>query len=301
MSLSNNIEFDHDDENHQPNIILDDYLDLIRCSYPHCNCGKCISKKLSHNAPNYKYNKNIGSIYKDEFNWKEKLKKEENENLNRNKVLLEKSLAKNKHLTDSLVSTMKKDYNKNSKNSNSDDHLVLNKNEKKCVSEYESNMINSMKGNNINEINDKKNRPFIGRSNYDSNFPDWHFSKNGKVQSEVKPREIIPFNGKSNYKEKFIRHENNYYSERRPMFINSPSLEVKGGDTMRKESTQRENLRPIDYENFRNINQTPPRRGNSIVYGPYSKNSFLSSYERAFMYNNLSARKERSSMSNFIY
>ena len=105
-----------DQERQNENVILDDYLDLIRCSYPHCNCGKSITKKLSHISPNYKYSKNINSIYKKDYNLKEKAKKEENKDINRNIKLHENNICKSNHLKSILLTTMKKDFNKNSKN-----------------------------------------------------------------------------------------------------------------------------------------------------------------------------------------
>jgi len=289
-------------ETQNENIILDDYLELIRCSYPHCNCGKCISKKFSHNPPpNYKYDKNINSSYKKEYKWKENEKKGENENINRNIKLHETNILKNNHLKDSLISTMKKDFNKNSKN---EENLIINSstkipNKKDSISEYQNNLRNSINGNNINNCNDKDKRPFIGRSNYDSMFPNWQLSKNQMDQNEKKPRENIPFNGNSNYKEKFIRHEDIFYSNKRSPILNSDSLENKG--EMFKESTFKEDFKPINYEEFRGVNTTPKKRENWIVSGPYCKNSFLSSYEKAFMYNNLSIKKERGTINNFIY
>ena len=48
-------------------------MNLIRCSSPYCNCGKCITRKYSHNPnqPNYKYEKNIDSSNKKELKCKE--------------------------------------------------------------------------------------------------------------------------------------------------------------------------------------------------------------------------------------
>lgn len=354
-------------EKEPENVILDDYLDLIRCSYPHCSCGKCISKKYLHNSPTYKYEKDIHSMYKKQYTWKEKLKKSENENLNRNIKLHEKNIVKKGHLKDVLLSTMKKDYynnnnisnltdnknceslnnsiiqgqgtgqvqnqgfpqGKNSENNLSPENLNNNKNlqeklstknknnflmsaksnnnnninskyslispkyQKINLSEYEINQRRSFVGSNINNCNDKDLRRFIGRSNYDSNFPDWQLAKNQVKIEENKPWENIPFSGNSDYKERYVRHENNFYTDRRSPCYKISHLENKG--EMMKESTFKEKFRPINYQNYKDINDkiVPQKRASSIVSGPYCKNSFLSSYEKAFMYNNFSFSSPR--------
>jgi flagellar biosynthesis GTPase FlhF len=287
------------EQKQKPNVILDDYLDLIRCSYPYCNCGKCISKKLAHKSPNHKYN-DLGSMYKKDHNWKENEKKEENETINRNKIH-EKNTVKNNNLKDALLSEMRREKNKNTKieeKENNKNLLRENKNEK-INGQYETNLRNSQKGNNINEINDKDHRPFIGRSNYDTMFPNWKLLKNAKDEAERKPWENIPFISNSNYQEKFIRHNNDVYADKRSPIMNYASLEQKG-ESIQKEGAYKELFKPIDYQNFKEINYTPKKRGDMIVSGPYSKNSFLSSYEKAFMYNNLSVKKDRGTLGNFI-
>jgi hypothetical protein len=327
MSINKLINLDQEKQNE--NVILDDYLDLIRCSYPHCICGKCITKKLSHiSSPNYKYSKNINSIYKKDFNLKEKVKKEENEDINRNIKLHEKNTSKSNHLKHILLSTMKKDFNKNSKteenlcmnlgtygslgtigtlgnlgtfdniNTNSygncngncnnynyigyDNNIISNE-KNKSINEYKNNLLYDKGGNNIN--NYKDHLPFIGRSNYDSNFPDWQLEVNLNNRNDRKPKEHIPFKGSSDYKDKFIRHENIFYLNKRSPILNTDHLENKG--EMRSESTFKDDFKPITYQEFKDVNETPKKRQNSIIWGPYCKNSFLSSYKKAFMYNNL--------------
>ena len=62
-----------------------------------------------------------------------------------------------------------------------------------------------------------------------------------------------------------------------------------------KESISRENYRPINMLNYRkvhNLDVVQIKRPSSIIPAPYSKDSFLSSYEKAFMLNNLTAKKD---------
>lgn len=334
------IEIQEDRDNDpNSNIILDDYLNLIRCSYPHCNCGKCISKKLSHNSPNYKYAKNINSSYRKEYLWKEKQNTNTVKAVNRN---LKQNTLKNNHLKDSLISTMKKDFNKILENNNKNfentketendyniNNLNNNNNEenfntlnteltntnintmnlnynspfdkpRKHLSEYQSNLRHSLQGNNINNCNDKENRPFIGRSNYYSMFPNWQLAKNLNNFDEKKPRENIPLHGSSDYKEKYIRHEKNIYTDnlRKSPQYNIDRLANKG--EFIKESTFKDDFKPINTESFKDVNDkvVSLKQKNWIISGPYSKNSFLSSYEKAFMYNNLSGKKDKALSDN---
>jgi hypothetical protein len=81
---------------------------------------------------------------------------------------------------------------------------------------------------------------------------------------------------------------------KRSPILNTDSLENKGEMKMISESTFKDDFKPINYQEFKDVNETPKKRQNSIIWGPYCKNSFLSSYKKAFMYNNLSNSKSNS-------
>ena len=62
-----------------------------------------------------------------------------------------------------------------------------------------------------------------------------------------------------------------------------------------KESIMKEQYKPVNlqrYNKIHHMSNVQIKRPASIVPAPYSKDSFLSSYEKAFMINNLTARKE---------
>ena len=124
-------------------------------------------------------------------------------------------------------------------------------------------------------------------------FPDWQLSKKKREKEERKIFENIPFNGNSSYKENFSRFEKRYYIDRAQPIFKTDNLENKG--EILKESISRENYKPINFQNYKKVNNNGVmqiKRPSSIIPGPYCKDSFLSSYEKAFMLNNLTAKKE---------
>jgi hypothetical protein len=218
-------------ENH--NELIDEYMNLIRCSSPYCNCGKCITRKYKSNI----YNNSI----------EEKVNRVKN---SENKIRMNKINV--------IINQNNKDYQKS----------------------------------NRNQIQNPI-PPFIGRSSYELMFPNYQIPKR---ELEIKERKIlnnIPFNGNSSYKENFSRFEKRYYINRVQPFLKSDNLETKG--EILKESISRENYRPINMLNYRkvhNLDVVQVKRPSSIIPAPYSKDSFLSSYEKAFMLNNLTAKKD---------
>jgi hypothetical protein len=142
-------------------------------------------------------------------------------------------------------------------------------------------------------LNNDLNPPFIGRSSYELMYPDWQTQKIVKEKVQSNLLENVPFNGKSSYKENFNHHDKRYYIDRPAPIIKSDNLETSG--KLGKETTTKETYKPIDFKHYNDLNGSVvlvSKRPSSIVSAPYSKDSFLSSYERAFMYNNLMSKKE---------
>jgi len=152
---------------------------------------------------------------------------------------------------------------------------------------------NSNSNNNINNLEANSNNtslksPFIGRSSYEQMYPDWHSQKVIKEKVLSKVLESVPFNGRSSYQNDFHQHEMRYYVDRAAPIIKLDNLESSG--KLVNETTTNQSYKPIDYTNFNQLNRQEvnvSKRPSSIVPAPYSKDSFLSSYEKAFMYNNL--------------
>jgi hypothetical protein len=233
--------------------IIDEYMNLIRCSSPYCNCGKCITRKYK----GYQNNNNYDYL----INKKEKEEKEKDQEIN----ILKNKTGIDDNQNNSIIKVYNNDYYNDYKN-----------------------QINQNKRN-----HKKANPPFIGRSSYELMFPNWQLSFNKSDYEEKKIFNDIPFNGNSSYKENFNGFEKRYYLNRVQPIFKSDNLESKG--EIMKESISRENYRPVDFKNYKKINNyslMQIKRPTSIIPAPYSKDSFLSSYERAFMLNNLNYKKE---------
>ncbi len=348
------------------NEVVEDYLDLIRCSQPYCNCGKCIINKYSQNSPNYLYNKGLKSTYKDEYYWKKREDKKSDPP--KGKSIIQNLGLDNcfkEHLKSSFVSVMRNDYGKNLKlkedyiyknindkftdrnnknkdnnfpriisniedidfknNSKKDMYVKVNRNNNRSSTNsnniiYHRRNINENNNNNNNDktqildktlehkvndlnnnmsINDENtlkhiievnkliNPPFIGRSSYELMYPDWGCSKVEKEKLDRKLLDNIPFNGKSNYQEYYHEHDKRYYVDRASPIYKNDNLESSGKSI--HETTAKNSYKPINYEMSKELNKKViniSKRPSSIVPAPYSKDSFLSSYEKAFMYNN---------------
>lgn len=184
--------------------------------------------------------------------------------------------------------------NKNKKNSNSKNRQKINS------TIIQTNNINDPSNTSIINKNDStiiKSRPkrlippFIGRSSYELMFPDWQTKKIIKEKERANLQQSVPFNGRSSYQDNFHLHEKRYYVERLAPIIKSDNLETSGkfiGDTTTKLS-----YLPIDFSQFTSLNNgavKASKRSSSLVSAPYSRDSFLSSYERAFMYNDLKSK-----------
>ena len=130
-------------------------------------------------------------------------------------------------------------------------------------------------------------------------YRDWRTTKIFKEKERVKLQKSLPFNGQSSYQENYYPHEKRYYMERPTPFINSDNLKTSG--KFINETTTKNSYMPIDYKRFVGLNKgmvLSSRSFSSLVSAPYSRDSFLSSYQRAFMHNNLTTKSARVSLDN---
>jgi hypothetical protein len=133
------------------------------------------------------------------------------------------------------------------------------------------------------------NTPFLGRSSYETLYPNWQTSinKRNRISSEAKVS--IPFSGKSSYKETFGNIEKRYYIEKASPIFKKDNLEVGNLGELIALTTCNEFYKPIDLQKSKDLNFIRTEHSGFpglMVSAPYTKDSFMSSYERAFMYNN---------------
>lgn len=309
------------EEKSKSNVILDDYIKLIRCSSPFCNCGKCIIRKYSNKPNPFKSSeserreKNYYEISKNNFYKKEKENPIENrtsvkfENRNKANGLINMNVTIRNNNTSNDKELIKK--NKENKFSNLEKEKEEDKEtEKHEKNEKEKDELQTFE-NPFFEKKDiysrfkiiKENRsakpPFIGHSSYKHQYPDWNIPKPKRLNNERKVLSNVPFNGNSSYKDNFSLFEKRYYLNKPQPILKSDTLENRG--EIMKESISRERYRPINFNKHKNLGVVEIKRPSSIIPAPYSKDSFLSSYERAFMFNNIhsTAKKEMNDSYNY--
>jgi len=162
---------------------------------------------------------------------------------------------------------------------------------KNTPNKHNTSILNSSNKINNDIIEIKLNPPFIGRSNYELMYPNWKTTKIIKEKEKVNVLESIPFNGRSSYKENYNLHEKRYYLDLVSPIIKADNLETSG--KLINETTARVSYQPINYKEYYTLNNNfvkVLKKPSSIIPAPYSRDSFLSSYERAFMYNNIKTR-----------
>lgn len=266
---------------------VNEYLNLVRCSKPYCTCANCIqnNNKNIHKLPTYSYQSNIKSNYQNEYNWKQQEKAQSFQKAK----LSHFDKAFKEYIKPGLESVMHKDYkntNDNMKNFlNNKDTNEINLTE---ISENSRNQRGSLK-NRDNNI--QMSIPFLGRSSYDTQFPQWNNSiayKKIKLEKNYQGNEV-PFSGKSSYMETYGSIEDKYYREKTNPILKKDNLEVGSGNFLTYTSTGN-TYRPVDYKMARDLNNMKSNFVNepaNLRTAPFSKDSFLSSYEKAFMGNRL--------------
>lgn len=276
-----------DNEQKSNNEMINDYFNLIRCTYPYCNCGKCIQRKYRGNNSNtnFSYDKNIQTTYKNEFNWKsiEKpiLYKESGHSS------LDKGFKA--HLKTGLVSIAHRDYkikafNKEENTQDLQEHQT--KNFLSGIKVPRKNLENKV----------DVAMPFFGRSSYEILYPNWKTSKNKNEENGTEIKKTVPFCGVSSYKQIYGHFDKRHYVEKATPIYKKDNIEHLGfSEKLFTSTTSHDNYQPINMEKSKDWNNLKPRNGGYPevnVSAPFAKDSFVSSYKRAFMGNNfLNSRK----------
>lgn len=251
------------------NDVIKDYLNLVRCTYPYCNCGKCIlrNNKEKTSSPNYNYDKNIKSMYKNQFQWNDPEKTDIHKYVKMSR--LDKGFKE--HLKSGMISVMRNDF----KNITSTEP----NNETEPVPKSRKNLENTV----------QMNIPFLGRSSYETLYPNWQTSIDKRNRISSKAKVSIPFSGKSSYKETFGNIEKRYYIEKASPILKKDNLEVGNLGELISLTTSNEFYKPIDLQKSKDLNNVRTQYSGFpgfMLSAPYTKDSFMSSYERAFMNNN---------------
>lgn len=266
---------------------VSEYLNLVRCSQPYCTCANCIQKKNKdiNKLPTYSYQANIKSNYRNEFDWKQQDKATSFQNAKMSH--LDKGFKE--YIKPGLESVMHKDYKNTSENIyyNTISRENLNENNLTELSDNNKNQLKSLKNRNSDV---QMNVPFLGRSSYDTQFPQWSTMANNKTKYEKHiMNNEIPFSGKSSYMSTYGNFEDKYYKEKTNPILKKDNLEVGSGNLITYTSTG-DTYRPLDYKMVKDLNSLKSARDNApanLRTAPFSKDSFLSTYEKAFMGNHL--------------
>jgi len=249
------------------NDVIKDYLNLVRCTYPYCNCGKCILRKNREYdvSPNYNYDKNIKSMYKNQFHWKNP---EIIDNLYNAKMSrIDKGFKE--HLKTGLISVMRNDFK----------NVVLTESNAKPVPKSRKNLENTV----------QMDIPFLGRSSYETLYPNWQTSFNKKNRGSSEIKVSIPFSGKSSYKETYGNIDKKYYIEKTSPILKKDNIEVGNFGVILALTTSNEFYKPIDLKKSKDLNNIRTNYSGFPGFmhsAPYTKESLMSTYERDFMNNN---------------
>jgi len=254
------------------------------------------NNKIENNQINFKISKSPESGKNDSNSQAEIFKKITNYKIyNKDSGRIKKLeiLNHSKKKIESMINENSKDVTSHLRNKSLNIKINNNFDKINITNEHDLTTLNSLNNIDTNNINNTLNPPFLGDSSYRIMYPDWQTSKVVKEKIQTSVFESVPFNGKSNYKENYLEHEKRYYVERTNPILKFDNLENTG--KIDNETTSKQTYKPIDYKQYSELNNGGVRmskRPSSIVTAPYSKDSFLSSYEKAFMYNNLKPKIE---------
>lgn len=194
--------------------MLDVTIDGKHQLVPRCTCGKCIVRRLRKDFfASIPYGDNLGTTYKDDYDWKEK--GPEGPYYNRSKHNSFEG-AYREPLPTSLLSTMKKDFKpfKVKEEIQRPDEEVPYK------------------------------IPFQGRSTYKRQYPDWGaMAPVPDTEDDKIPEIVVPLRGESNYKESYPFHDPNNYLRGEHPDVAKPTLKFNG--ELDPRTTYKEHYKPI--------------------------------------------------------
>jgi hypothetical protein len=230
-------------------------IDGQKVTVPYCTCGKCIVRRMRKDFfTSFPYNKNLGSTYTCDFDWKNK--NPQPEFYNRSKHTGFEGCYK-EHLPTGLISTMKFDYKP-----------FQVKMEEVTPEEHKIESV-----------------PFFGRTSYETSFPNWGAAKIGRSGRTSLPEIKIPLRGKSNYAENYTRYDPKFYEEREPANFNKATLEFYG--KLNPDTTYRVNYKPVDFNQPQYFSKDkfrkPDIEKSQLIPAEFPKSNFESTYTQSFI------------------
>lgn len=223
---------------------------------PFCTCGKCVVKRMRKDFFNsFPYNKNISSTYIGDFDWKNN--KKNPDFYNRSKHSGFEGTYK-EHLPTGLMSTMKFDYKPfkvKMEDKQQEEHKIL-------------------------------SVPFLGRTTYSTQFPNWGSSSSaGRTKVEL-PEIKVPLRGNSNYVENYIKYDPDFYKKRDPLYFGKDTLEFYG--KFNPDTTFNTSFKPVDfnqphYFNKERMTKTKVEGRSSLIPAEFPKSNFESLYSQSYV------------------
>ena len=225
---------------------------------PKCTCGKCIVRRLRENLfTPFPYAKDMGTTYKDDYDWKTNPKEDPNLDYN---VAKHNSFegAIREHIPTSLISQAKMSYKpfkvKEDKRKKPDEKPYI--------------------------------APFVGKSTYDRHYPDW-----GAIEptgDKIPPPEeiIVPLRGVPNYVESYPRYADKFYNPGDPLNFAKPTLKFDG--ELDPRTTYNEAFKPTDLGNknyFPDPNLINGAKGENtaLIAGPNAPGILGTTYRRDYI------------------
>lgn len=233
---------------------IDGHLECV----PTCTCGKCVVKRLRKgNFLSYPYNKNIKSMYQDDFgpNNSQIPFNDKKKYFNKAKIC-NIGQTYTDHIPTSLLSTQKKDF-KPFKVSQ----------EENVPTKYEL---------------DKA--PFLGNTTYKNAYTDWGSTKESKIPTDKLPDIHIPLRGEANYKESYPRYGKKNYENTDLKIIPKPNLTFFG--SLNPDTSYGTTFKPVDFKQPQYFNQDGKnnKKGwekTSFVSANFPPSNFETSYSKS--------------------
>jgi hypothetical protein len=202
----------------------------------------------------FPYNKNIGSTYTGDFDWK--TNQGNPDFYNRSKHSGFEGCYK-EHLPTGLMSTMKFDYKP-----------FKVKLEDKAAEEYKIPSV-----------------PFFGRTSYQTQFPNWGSTIVGKKQDVTSPEIKVPLRGTSNYNQNYVQYDPDFYKKRDPTNFQKSTLEFYG--KFNPDTTFNTSFKPVNFNQPHYFSKEKFRKTDveksSLIPAEFPKSNFESLYSQSFV------------------